>query len=65
MPERVRRMNLRARALRVALLTAGALLAAVNVHLFLAPSDIAPGGVTGIAIILNELTAAGPLGSPC
>jgi uncharacterized membrane-anchored protein YitT (DUF2179 family) len=26
------------------------------VHLFLAPSDIAPGGVTGTAIILNELT---------
>jgi uncharacterized membrane-anchored protein YitT (DUF2179 family) len=49
-------MNLRARALRVALLTAGALLAAVNVHLFLAPSNIAPGGVTGIAIIVNELT---------
>jgi uncharacterized membrane-anchored protein YitT (DUF2179 family) len=49
-------MNLRARAPRVALLTAGALLAAVNVHLFLAPSNIAPGGVTGIAIIVNELT---------
>ena len=39
-----------------ALLTAGAILAAVNVNLFLAPSNIAPGGVTGTAIILNELT---------
>jgi uncharacterized membrane-anchored protein YitT (DUF2179 family) len=57
MREFVRRTNLRAQALRVALLTAGALLAAVNVHLFLAPSDIAPGGVTGTAIILNELTS--------
>jgi uncharacterized membrane-anchored protein YitT (DUF2179 family) len=56
MREFVRRKNLRVQALRVALLTAGALLAAVNVHLFLAPSDIAPGGVTGTAIILNELT---------
>lgn len=49
-------MNLRAYAPKVALLTAGGLLAAVNVHLFLAPSDIAPGGVTGTAIILNDLT---------
>jgi uncharacterized membrane-anchored protein YitT (DUF2179 family) len=49
-------MNLRAQVRKYALLTAGALLAAVNVHLFLAPSNIAPGGVTGIAIIVNELT---------
>lgn len=49
-------MNLRVYAPKAALLTTGALLAAVNVHLFLAPSDIAPGGVTGTAIILNELT---------
>ena len=54
--DRLRRTNLRALMLKLALLTAGALLAAVNVHLFLAPSNIAPGGVTGIAIILNELT---------
>jgi uncharacterized membrane-anchored protein YitT (DUF2179 family) len=38
------------------LLTAGALLAAVNVNLFLSPSNIAPGGVTGTAIILNTIT---------
>jgi uncharacterized membrane-anchored protein YitT (DUF2179 family) len=37
------------------LLTAGAALAAANVNLFLAPSSIAPGGVTGTAIILNKL----------
>ena len=54
--ELFRRIDLRSQLRKTALLTAGALLAAVNVHLFLAPSNIAPGGVTGIAIILNELT---------
>jgi uncharacterized membrane-anchored protein YitT (DUF2179 family) len=39
-----------------ALLTVGALLLAVNLNLFLAPADLAPGGVSGIAIIANELT---------
>jgi uncharacterized membrane-anchored protein YitT (DUF2179 family) len=38
------------------LLTAGALVLAVNVNLFLAPSRIAPGGVSGSAIIINEFT---------
>jgi len=38
------------------LLTAGALLLAVNLNLFLVPSKIAPGGVSGTAIIVNELT---------
>jgi len=38
------------------LLTAGALVLAVNVNLFLAPSKIAPGGVSGSAIIINEFT---------
>jgi uncharacterized membrane-anchored protein YitT (DUF2179 family) len=56
MRELLRRIGLRTQMRKYALLTAGALLAAVNVHLFLAPSNIAPGGVTGIAIILNELT---------
>jgi uncharacterized membrane-anchored protein YitT (DUF2179 family) len=50
------RIDLRRALQKVALLTAGALLAALNVNLFLAPSDIAPGGVAGIAIIVNELT---------
>jgi uncharacterized membrane-anchored protein YitT (DUF2179 family) len=39
-----------------ALLTGGALLSAVNLNLFLVPSRIAPGGVSGTAIIINELT---------
>jgi uncharacterized membrane-anchored protein YitT (DUF2179 family) len=39
-----------------ALITVGGLLMAVNLNLFLAPSRIAPGGVSGTAIILNHLT---------
>jgi uncharacterized membrane-anchored protein YitT (DUF2179 family) len=39
-----------------ALLTAGAALLAVNLNLFLAPADIAPGGVTGAAILINHFT---------
>ena len=38
------------------LLTIGALISAINVDLFLAPVNIAPGGVSGAAIILNEFT---------
>ncbi len=38
------------------LLTVGSLLMAANLRLFLAPSSIAPGGVSGLAIILNALT---------
>ncbi|HSR31234.1 MAG TPA: YitT family protein, partial [Anaerolineae bacterium] len=38
------------------LVTVGALLLAVNMNLFLAPANIAPGGVSGTAIIINHLT---------
>lgn len=38
------------------LLIAGGILLAVNLNLFLAPSQIAPGGVSGTAIILNHFT---------
>ena len=37
-------------------LTIGSLIAAINVNLFLAPSELAPGGVSGAAIILNKYT---------
>ncbi len=37
-------------------LLAGALILAVNVDLFLVPQNIAPGGVSGAAIILNHYT---------
>ncbi len=37
-------------------LTLGSLVSAINLNLFLAPSELAPGGVSGAAIILNKLT---------
>ena len=37
-----------------ALLTIGGVLMAVNLNIFLAPADIAPGGVTGTAILINH-----------
>ena len=43
------------------LLTAGSLIQALNVNLFLAPAKIAPGGVSGAAIIIQEFTGW-PLG---
>ena len=43
------------------LLTIGALILAVNLNIFLAPSNLAPGGVMGIAVIVNEFTGW-PLG---
>jgi uncharacterized membrane-anchored protein YitT (DUF2179 family) len=39
-----------------ALATAGALLLAININLFLAPNNLAPGGVSGMAIIINSRT---------
>lgn len=38
------------------LLTIGGLLLAINVNLFLSPAKIAPGGVSGTAIIINNFT---------
>jgi len=52
----LRRLELKILVQRALVLTAGALLAAANIALFLAPSDIAPGGVSGIAILINEGT---------
>jgi uncharacterized membrane-anchored protein YitT (DUF2179 family) len=37
-------------------LTSGSLIAAVNLNVFLAPAELAPGGVSGAAIILNKFT---------
>lgn len=41
---------------RMLIITAGALLYAVGIALFLDPNSLAPGGVTGIAIMINHLT---------
>ncbi|MCK6579876.1 MAG: YitT family protein [Anaerolineae bacterium] len=43
------------------LLTLGALISAVSVAIFQAPFDIAPAGVSGVAVILNKLIGA-PIG---
>lgn len=43
------------------LLSVGALILAVNVDLFLVPANLAPGGVSGLAIILRNL-AGWPIG---
>ena len=43
------------------LLTIGAIILAVNLNVFLAPSNLAPGGVMGIAVIVNAFTGW-PLG---
>jgi uncharacterized membrane-anchored protein YitT (DUF2179 family) len=37
------------------LLTLGAIILAVNINIFLAPSNLAPGGVMGIAVIINAM----------
>lgn len=42
-------------------LTIGALIGAIGVTIFLAPFSVAPGGVTGIAVILNR-TVGTPIG---
>jgi uncharacterized membrane-anchored protein YitT (DUF2179 family) len=49
-------MDWRQMVVTYAVLTVGGLILAVNVALFLAPSHLAPGGVSGAAIILNQLT---------
>jgi len=38
------------------LLTAGALILAINFDIFLAPAKVAPGGVSGLSIIINRFT---------
>lgn len=39
------------------MITAGSFLYGISISLFLDPNNLAPGGVTGIAVILNRLTA--------
>lgn len=51
----------RARLGRLVLLTIGALLGAVAVNVFYTPAEIAPSGISGLAIILNHLVGT-PIG---
>lgn len=46
----------------IILLTLGSLVAAVGVIIFMAPFEIAPGGVSGLAVILNHLDPRLPIG---
>ncbi|REJ11645.1 MAG: hypothetical protein C6W59_16795 [Paenibacillaceae bacterium] len=48
-------------AKRIVMLTIGAVLMAVALEIFLVPNDVIDGGITGISIILHELTDV-PLG---
>jgi uncharacterized membrane-anchored protein YitT (DUF2179 family) len=54
-------LNFRFKWRNFLLLAIGALILAVNLNIFLAPSNLAPGGVMGIAVIVNEFTGW-PLG---
>ena len=47
--------TLRAWAEDIAYISIGAALYAVGVNVFISPNDIAPGGVTGVAVVLNSL----------
>lgn len=57
----IRKVNFRFRWKNFLLLTAGALILAVNLNVLLAPAKLAPGGVMGIAVIVNSFTGW-PLG---
>lgn len=54
--EALEKKSWKRRILDYAVITAAAFMYAVAVSLFLDPNSLAPGGVTGIAIILNRLT---------
>lgn len=40
----------------IAICLLGTLLMSIGLHMFVAPNNVAPGGVTGISIVLNHLT---------
>ena len=54
-------LNFRFNWKNIFLLTIGAIILAVNLNIFLAPSSLAPGGVMGIAVIVNAFSGW-PLG---
>lgn len=59
---RVSPINWRETIRNYLLLTIGATIMIVNFNIFIAPADIAPGGVSGLALILNKYTGI-PLGT--
>lgn len=59
---RIRNLDWRSLFTDLLLLTSGAIIAAVAVIIFMAPFSIAPGGVSGVAVILNHLDPRLPIG---
>lgn len=59
---RLQQVNWLAIIWRYTQLTIGAIIAALSVVIFMAPFNIAPGGVSGIAVILNYLDPRLPIG---
>ena len=56
------RLNWRILITNIILLTIGALISAIAIIVFLAPFQIAPAGVSGLAVILNHFNPALPIG---
>jgi uncharacterized membrane-anchored protein YitT (DUF2179 family) len=56
------RLDWRTNIVNFILLTIGALISAIAIIVFLAPFQIAPAGVSGLAVILNHLYPALPIG---
>ncbi|ANS75067.1 hypothetical protein AWM70_11015 [Paenibacillus yonginensis] len=61
MPGKHRKLSLKEIIVRFIFITAGAILAGVALEIFLVPNNIIDGGITGISIMLNQLTEL-PLG---
>lgn len=57
----MRRERLLSYILRLTLLTLGAFISALSVIVFIAPFNMAPGGISGLAVILNHYTGL-PIG---
>ncbi len=53
---RIEPINLRETAKNYLLLTIGAIVMIINFNLFIAPGEVAPGGVGGLSLILNHYT---------
>lgn len=54
--ERVGPVRMRETLRNYFFLTLGAIVMIVNFNLFIAPANVAPGGVSGLALILNDYT---------
>ncbi|WMJ75980.1 MULTISPECIES: YitT family protein [unclassified Sedimentibacter] len=50
-------INLKAVLIKIVLITFGALIYSMGISVFLDPNNLAPGGTTGIAIIISSLTS--------